>query len=40
MAQYITVTATASFTPVFPASSLLPFDTLTGTTGNVVVRLR
>jgi Flp pilus assembly protein TadG len=40
MAQYITVTATAPFTPVFPASSLLPFDTLTGTTGNVVVRLR
>jgi Flp pilus assembly protein TadG len=39
MAQYITVTATAPFTPIFPASTLLPFDTITGTTGNVVVRL-
>jgi Flp pilus assembly protein TadG len=39
MAQYVTVTATAPFTPIFPASSLLPFDTLTGATGSVVVRL-
>jgi Flp pilus assembly protein TadG len=39
MAQYITVTATALFTPIFPASSLLPFDSLTGVTGSVVVRL-
>jgi hypothetical protein len=34
------VTARAPFSPVFPASSLLPFDTITGATGNVVVRLR
>jgi Flp pilus assembly protein TadG len=39
MAQYVTVTATAPFTPIFPTSHLLPFDTITGTTGNVVVRL-
>jgi Flp pilus assembly protein TadG len=40
LVQYLTVTATAPFSPVFPASRLLPFDTITGTTGNVVVRLR
>jgi Flp pilus assembly protein TadG len=39
VAQYVTVTATAPFTPIFPTSHLLPFDTITGTTGNVVVRL-
>lgn len=39
LAQYISVTATAPFTPIFPTSSLLPFNNITGTTGNVVVRL-
>lgn len=39
MAQYVTVTASAPFSPIFPTSSLLPFDTITGTTANVVVRL-
>jgi Flp pilus assembly protein TadG len=39
MTQYVTVTATAPFTPIFPTSRLLPFDTITGTTANVVVRL-
>lgn len=39
MEQYFTVTATAPFSPIFPTSSLLPFDTIHGTTGNVVVRL-
>jgi Flp pilus assembly protein TadG len=39
MEQFFTVTATAPFSPIFPTSRLLPFDTITGTTGNVVVRL-
>lgn len=39
MAQYITVTVTAPFTPIFPFSSMLPFETIGSTTGRVVARI-
>ena len=37
--QYVTVTASATFTPIFPASNLLAFNTLTGVSDSVTVRL-
>src|SRR4051812_35451157 len=40
MQQYVTVSASAPFTPIFPASYLLPWDNLASTSANVVVRLR
>lgn len=39
MARYITVTASRPFTPIFPTSTLIPFNNLGTSTASVVARI-
>lgn len=39
LAQFVTVTANAPFTPLFPFSSILPFESLGATSGRAVARI-